>query len=83
MVDLPDSDGKIKEACKDYSKENTVKIQSVLLNLAEVFISLFTSRKRAKIGKAVKRTSDPNEQVRLGSSVVGELMIRVSDDFGS
>lgn len=37
MVDLPDSDGKIKEACKDYSKENTVKIQSVLLNLAEVF----------------------------------------------
>ena len=26
LVDLPDSDGKIKESCKDFSKQNTVKI---------------------------------------------------------
>ena len=54
-----------------------------LLSPAEVLNSLLTSKKKAKIRKAVKRTPDPDEQVRLGSSVVSELMIRVSDGFGS
>ena len=54
-----------------------------LLSPAEVFNSLLTSKKKAKIRKAVKRTPNPDEQIRLGESVVKEFMIKVNHDFGS